>query len=363
MVDAPGVSLRRDHHGASRVPDDQPRRWAVVAQGPWGGEGVVDRDRPRRMGTLLEVPASMADQVRELATSWVDLDADAMVKVATVRQRLTEDYDYTRTPRDAGAEAPLEGFLFDRRTGHCEYFASATAVLLRSLDVPTRLVLGFVWGDPVGDDALVVRKRHAHAWVEAWVEGEGWMRVDSTPGATAPAPTYSERMDSWAQSLWRQHILDFDYKDQRDAIWGAGAMIQTRLTRQELPAGPPILGLFVLWVCIVALTVVLERMLRSLGRRLAGEEPRRASTAVDQAWQRVERAAAARGLVPPRGLPTLSAARWLGAHGPFPVAELEELAWLQYRVRHGGEEPAAHADRAETLARSIVQAGAARATS
>lgn len=76
---------------------------------------------------------------------------------------------------------PLAYFLEERKAGHCEYFATATAMMLRALDIPSRYVVGFsVQEFHPSINAYVVRSRHAHAWVIAWVN-KRWQVVDTTP--------------------------------------------------------------------------------------------------------------------------------------------------------------------------------------
>ena len=84
-------------------------------------------------------------------------------------------------------------FLQDVREGHCEYYASALALMLRSGGVPTRMVTGYRVAErnPIGGYAIV-RERHAHAWVEAFLPGEGWVTLDGTPMASAASPGLSE---------------------------------------------------------------------------------------------------------------------------------------------------------------------------
>ena len=90
---------------------------------------------------------------------------------------------------------PLADFLFERRKGHCEYFASAMAVMLRTLGIPSRLVTGFQGGayNPVSGWS-VVRASDAHSWVEAWIDGRGWITFDPTPaGADSPESLHLAR--------------------------------------------------------------------------------------------------------------------------------------------------------------------------
>ena len=77
---------------------------------------------------------------------------------------------------------PLAYFLFERKKGHCEYFASSMAVMLRTLGIPSRVVTGFQSGvyNPM-TGWQVIRASDAHSWVEAWIDGRGWTTFDPTP--------------------------------------------------------------------------------------------------------------------------------------------------------------------------------------
>src|SRR5262249_28622476 len=104
---------------------------------------------------------------------------------------------------------PLAYFLFERKKGHCEYFASAMAVMLRSIGIPARMVNGFRGGeynDLTG--SYIVRESNAHSWVEAYFPEFGWVTFDPTPAAPAgPAPTGWARLALYmdaASAVWRE---------------------------------------------------------------------------------------------------------------------------------------------------------------
>ncbi len=99
---------------------------------------------------------------------------------------------------------PLEDFLFNRKQGHCEYFASALAIMLRSVDVPARVVSGFkggVYNRRTG--RFEVRQLHAHAWVEAHVDGR-WLPLDPTPPARDASVAEMQERRSYIWSRWNQ---------------------------------------------------------------------------------------------------------------------------------------------------------------
>ncbi|MBC7385503.1 MAG: hypothetical protein H7301_04965 [Cryobacterium sp.] len=106
---------------------------------------------------------------------------------------------------------PLERFLLFEKTGHCELFASGFAVLLRLGGIPTRLVAGFRVSRNAVGDVLTVRQSDAHAWVEAYVPGEGWNVIDPTPRVLRTTAVLDWLGDSydWASAKWTQYILNY----------------------------------------------------------------------------------------------------------------------------------------------------------
>ncbi len=117
--------------------------------------------------------------------------ADAPVLVNAVMERLRSGgYSYTLEPGVYGANTADE-FWFDRKEGFCEHIASAFVVLMRALDVPSRIVTGYQGGERNNIDGYwTIRQADAHAWAEVWQAGRGWVRVDPT-SAVAPGRTGS----------------------------------------------------------------------------------------------------------------------------------------------------------------------------
>jgi hypothetical protein len=122
-------------------------------------------------------------------------DFDAVMAVTKYLQR-NYHYSLDIPPVPAGRD-PVDWFLFDVKTGYCEQFATAAALMLRSLGIPARLATGYATGDYNSVlNQSVVRERDAHAWVEVYFQEHGWVPVDPTPGVNPLAFT---RMPShWA---------------------------------------------------------------------------------------------------------------------------------------------------------------------
>jgi protein-glutamine gamma-glutamyltransferase len=140
-------------------------------------------------------------------------------KAVAVERYLRTRFGYTLDLPAHVPEDPLADFLFERKKGHCEYFASSMAVMLRSLRIPSRLVTGFRTGefnDLTGQ--YVVRASNAHSWVEAYFPGSGWVSFDPTPAASLPTHSGWWRMQLYADaaaSFWREWIINYDAEHQR----------------------------------------------------------------------------------------------------------------------------------------------------
>lgn len=135
-----------------------------------------------------------------------------------IEQYLRTHYAYTLQLPRAVPRDPLANFLFERKQGHCEYFASSMAVMLRSIDIPSRIVTGFRTGefnDLTGQ--YVVRASNAHSWVEVYFPGFGWISFDPTPAGSLPPQTGWSRLRLYldaAASFWREWIINYDSSHQ-----------------------------------------------------------------------------------------------------------------------------------------------------
>ena len=150
------------------------------------GATGTDRD-VGSTGLPPQLPSRVA-QLAQQVTSGAPTRYDAVRAVELfLADRATYRLDSPVPPpgRDA-----VDHFLFDARTGFCEQFASAETVLLRAVGIPARLVTGFAGGTPT-DDGRLLRAEHAHAWVEVWYPGFGWVASDPTAGAQLATGTGS----------------------------------------------------------------------------------------------------------------------------------------------------------------------------
>jgi hypothetical protein len=142
-----------------------------------------------------------------------------------ILEHLRKDFVYTLDPPRPRGD-PLVYFLLRSKAGHCEYFASAAAMMLAARGVPARLVTGSFGGENgLFSDAIVVRADNLHAWVEANLDGTGFQPLDPTPPAGVPPALRPFSVFSRLAALGREieffydrRILGFDAADQVDAV-------------------------------------------------------------------------------------------------------------------------------------------------
>ncbi len=173
---------------------------------------------PSMREELLSLPPLDA-RIPELArqmTAGADTEVD---RARAIERHLRQDYGYTLELLKNPVPDPLAYFLFERKKGHCEYFASAMAVMLRTIGIPARVITGFQSGvyNPM-TGWQIVRASDAHSWVEAWLDGRGWTTFDPTPAdPNAASPGLLSRLalfSDTAQQFWQDWVMSYDLDHQ-----------------------------------------------------------------------------------------------------------------------------------------------------
>jgi protein-glutamine gamma-glutamyltransferase len=166
----------------------------------------------------LQLPDDLDPRIPQLAQEITKNARNTIEKAAAIQAYLSK-YTYTLQLPSQRQKDPIAYFLFERKAGHCEYFASTMAVLLREVGVPTRVVTGFrggEWNDLTGN--FIIRAKDAHSWVEVYFPGLGWYSFDPTPAGEAPVVTNWTRMQLYmdaAQEFWREWVVNYDYSHQQ----------------------------------------------------------------------------------------------------------------------------------------------------
>ncbi len=179
--------------------------------------------------SYLQLP-KLDPRVHELAARITADTPTTYDKAAAVSRYLQTNYGYTLQLPSSKLEDPLSNFLFERKRGHCEYFATSMAVMLRTVGVPARIVTGFRGGEFNNlTDEYIIRARDAHSWVEVYFPGEGWVAFDPTPASGAPTQTTWNRfllyMDA-AREFWREWVVNYDFAHQQQL--STAAVVKSR---------------------------------------------------------------------------------------------------------------------------------------
>ena len=208
------------------------------SQAPQKDESPVLSDRIK---TLLGMPESLKARFREIALPLVQHLPDEGTEAVTARARALEshlrdsgEFGYTLEMNVVDPQLdPVEDFLVNRKKGHCEYFASALALLLRSIDIPARIVNGFKGGDWNDlTQSMYVRQKHAHSWVEAYVGQEPngsphWITLDATPvmdrdesiAQVGGVPSSIRPLTDMIRYVWVFYILGYDATRQNRLLY------------------------------------------------------------------------------------------------------------------------------------------------
>jgi transglutaminase-like putative cysteine protease len=193
-------------------------------------EAVLDADRsanPMTAARYLQLPPDLDPRIAAAAAEVVDTDGATgrFGKARAIERHLRENFGYTLQMK-AGGSQPVADFLFNVREGHCEYFASAMVLMLRTQGIASRVVNGFQQGEyNETADVFVVRQRDAHSWVEVYFPAENaWVPFDPTPAAGrngGGAPGLLGGLNRYVEALetfWIQYFVAYDNEGQRSLL-------------------------------------------------------------------------------------------------------------------------------------------------
>jgi transglutaminase-like putative cysteine protease/uncharacterized membrane protein len=166
----------------------------------------------------LQLPSRLDRRVGELAAQIAAGATADFQKTKLIESYLQTKFSYTLELPSSSPDDPVAYFLFQRKKGHCEYFASSMAIMLRTQGIPSRVVNGFRGGEFNSvTGSYIVRARDAHSWVEAYFPGTGWVAFDPTPASAEPATTALTRLYFYldaAREFWREWIINYDFQHQ-----------------------------------------------------------------------------------------------------------------------------------------------------
>ncbi len=215
-IEAPADVIAQGRDGAVYLPEriEPGFRYRATSLLPLNSERPVARDVQAERANYLQLPAEYSPRIGELARQVSANAAAPFDKALALETHLRTKYAYSfETIFTSQNVTPLEEFLFETRRGHCEFFASAMAIMLREIGIPSRVVHGYLAHgfNPV-TGLYEVRAFDGHAWVEAYLEGSGWMSFE--PTAAYPVPQRQQQsgttladLKTYAEKLAQQEAM------------------------------------------------------------------------------------------------------------------------------------------------------------
>lgn len=225
-------------------------------------------------GFYLSLPADLSQAVIDLAFEIAGGEESYYSRITALESIIRSSYGYnTEVGNLPDGRDFVEYFLFERKEGYCTYFATALAVMGRAVGVPTRYVTGFVVPPEAGGDGVYqVPGTSAHAWVEAYIPGFGWLPFEATPGfpGGTALPLYRDDLlrerpqyDRELLDSWRAGLEDHPFAELYNGLPGEAEIVEGE---QELPGFANLIAraLFVILIMLAAgLTgLVLYRLLK-----------------------------------------------------------------------------------------------------
>jgi hypothetical protein len=310
--------------------------------------------------TYLRLP-QLDGRVTRLAAELASTQANAGDRAREIETYLRRNFGYTTELLEKPVPDPLAHFLFERRKGHCEYFASSMAVMLRTLGIPSRVITGFQSGifNPVSGWQMI-RASDAHSWVEAYLPDSGWTVFDPTPpDATLRVPSLWTRAMFYVDAMdvfWQDWVLNYDLErqftlaarmeesgrtfsmDGLNRLMGTLSEMKKRATDAAVENGLPVLGA----ACVLTLLVFVRKpALRSWSARRRVKQLRRGEVAAGDAtllYLRMLAILRRRGIEKPAWLTPVEFVRVL----PKDTAVLvQDLTFAYNDLRFGGNRQAA----------------------
>jgi len=352
----PFVRVDSENSVQTRLHDQERMVYRIFSDTTEPSANVLRADRRQYLiesARYLELPPNLDPRISALADSVLQrVGAQNRYDAArAIESYLRENYGYTLELK-AGGPDPLADFLFNVRAGHCEYFATAMAVMLRTQRIASRVVNGFLPGEyNEAAGAFTVRQSDAHSWVEVYFpQTNSWVTFDPTPpagraphvstGLAAQLAKYSEALEL----MWFQYVVGYDKQEQRSLITNLrrqlfevqrGSIARLNQARGALGSAstPILIGVGVVTSLLVA--IFLARRIRRLGwwrgLQVWNVRDESESSRVDF-YERLLALMAKRGYTRESHQTPLEFAAQVG------VSDAATITWAYNRVRFGRQE-------------------------
>ena len=234
-IESRGRVIFQDEAGALFLPAKKGKRINYIVYSENRLEALKDVEEAK----YLQLPRGI-DKLENLAQKITRDKQSNREKAEAIEQYLIKNYTYSlsTSPPPEGV-GPIEDFLFYSKKGYCEHYATSMVLMLRSADIPARIVTGFVGGEPNEYGGyIIVRQSDAHSWVEAAVDGV-WRRYDPTPPVLIKSQTTFTLYMDMLVLMWDRYVVGFSRSDQKDLLRKYQAFFhlpQLHIERANIPS-------------------------------------------------------------------------------------------------------------------------------
>jgi len=337
---------------------------------PPKGLVVPEGSSEQQLARHLTIPRNLSERVRKLTLDMTRGQTEPVGIARALERGLREGYRYDLSSPSGAAADPLDHFLFESKRGHCEFYSTAMAMMLRVRGVPSRNVTGFVGGTYNRFGGFyAVRQGDAHSWVEAYLPDLGWTRFDPTPPSSAAPQAATEgflvmlrEMVEAAAQGWQRNVEGFDLQRQMGLARSLRDFFRSE--DEQGASGPKVQHLD--WrrvgLALAAASLIGGLLVWRLRRRRAQKTPREARALSRQRsielYLKLEAALRARGVPRPSGTPPRTHAEALEQAGHPVGPETRALTDIYLGARYGGDELGADAERSFRARVQALRAGA-----
>ncbi len=329
---------------------------------------------PKGYDVYLQLDPAITPQTRALALQITQGKTNNYDKAFAIQEWLAKNTSYTLQLEDPGGKEPVHFFLFDRKKGHCEYYASAFAILARINGIPVRQVNGFLggeWNEYKG--YVAVRAGDAHSWDEVYFPGSGWVTFDPTPSGSGESlgrggSGWRARLGRMIDALrfqWSRWVIEYDLASQLELFKSIGRGIKNIATNVKAAVVSVKDGILEYWFVSFGIGLGVAYLLLRRARRTPNDfitakaTTKRQRSTVAEVYFAITKQLAKAGIAREASItPRELADRMIERHDPG-AAEVRELVELYYAAEWGSHRDPAAEDRAQKLALKIKAALAA----
>ena len=311
---------------------------------------------------FLQMPLQ-SERIAVLAREIAQTKRTTYDKAIAIQDYLSRNFRYSLDAPLAEQAQPLEEFLFTRKTGYCEHYATAMVIMLRAIGIPARLITGFLaidWNEY--GNYYLVRQQDAHAWVEVHLPHSGWVMMDPTPatsesiGSASPAWQALGRMLDSLRLRWSRFFVQYSAADQlavvrelkagsvsvRNRAWDSLTMMLTplamtlgRVARYIAEGNLRLLGEFLALTLIGLSTLVWLAWKRPWIRGIKSKRAAREEEPITHLYKRMIHCLARRGISKEATTPPLEFIRIIHERRNDASSAVAVITGLYCRARFG----------------------------